>query len=79
MSQGSPPPPGQIPHCSTKTQVGDSQRERSPWGDSFPPLLPVIPKGVGRRFLPALVGLGVQEAVVSMDGMAQIIPPLLLA
>lgn len=41
--------------------------------------LPVIPKGVGRRLLPALVGLGVQQAVVSMDGVAQIVPPLLLA
>lgn len=41
--------------------------------------LPVVPKGVGRRLLPALIGLGVQEAVVGMDGVAQVIPPLLLA
>lgn len=44
-----------------------------------PSFLPVVPKGVGRRLLPALIGLRVQEAVVGMDGVAQVIPPLLLA
>lgn len=59
------------------------EQDALPWGGSPavapPSSLPVIPKGVGRRLLPALIGLRVQEAVVSVDGVAQVIPPLLLA
>lgn len=54
-----------------------SDLERNP--GAAPTFLPVVPKGVGRRLLPALIGLRVQEAVVSMDGVAQVVPPLLLA
>lgn len=56
--------------------------EEGPWeplGAAPPSFLPVIPEGVSRRLFPALIGLRVQETVVSVDGVAQVVPPLLLA
>lgn len=40
---------------------------------------PVVPVGVGWRLLPALVGFGVQQTVVGVDGVAQVVPVVLLA
>lgn len=40
---------------------------------------PVVSVGVGWRLLPALVGLGVQQTVVGVDGVTQVIPVVLLA
>lgn len=40
---------------------------------------PVVSVRVRRRLLPALVGLGVQQTVVGVDGMAQVSPVVLLA
>lgn len=41
--------------------------------------VPVVSVGVCWWFLPALISLGVQQTVISMDGMAQVIPVVLLA
>lgn len=40
---------------------------------------PVVSVGVGWRLLPALVGLGVQQTVVGVDGVTQVISVVLLA
>lgn len=40
---------------------------------------PVVPVGVCWWFLPALVGIRVQQTVVCMDGMAQVISVILLS
>ena len=40
---------------------------------------PVVSVSVGRWFLPALIGLGIQQAVIGVDRVAQVIPVVLLA
>lgn len=40
---------------------------------------PVVSVGVGWRLLPALVGLGVQQTVVGVNGVTQVVPVVLLA
>lgn len=40
--------------------------------------VPVVSVCVRWWFLPALVGIGVQQAVVSVDGMAQVVAVILL-
>lgn len=52
------------------------------WGKSLVPtevlVVPVVSECISRRLFPAFVGLRIQQAVVSMDGMAEVIPSILL-
>lgn len=40
--------------------------------------VPIVPECVSRRLLPAFVCLWIQQAVVSMDGMTEVISSILL-
>lgn len=40
--------------------------------------LPIVPKGVGRRLLPAFIGFWIQQAVVCVNGMTEVISSILL-
>ena len=41
-------------------------------------MVPIVPECVSRRLLPAFIGLWIQQAVVSMDGMTEVISSILL-
>lgn len=40
--------------------------------------VPIVSECVSRRLFPALIGLWIQQAVVSMDGMTEVISSILL-